>query len=267
MELITEQLIPGEASNRRKICVVHGLGGMGKTQLAIEYARSHKALYTSFFWLDGKTEESLIQSLLRIASRLPKGQIPDIDSLNMGGLTESKKAAQEILQWFALKDNTQWLLIFDNIDKTSYGEEESDRHTGSESYDITQYFPRSDTGSIIITSRLLCLVSLGSDVHLQKLETTDGLLILEKHVGRDLKRRDSHAISKDLSEIEKKWDPGWSFTQLYFERADENIFYSNLFLELISFRCSYTCGTIRLSPSCFGFGRLLYLQDDNRQVS
>jgi MinD superfamily P-loop ATPase len=55
-----EQLMPGEASDRRKICVIYGLGGMGKTQLAIEYARLHKALYTSFFWLDGKTEESLI---------------------------------------------------------------------------------------------------------------------------------------------------------------------------------------------------------------
>lgn len=63
--------MPGKVSDRRKICVVHGLGGIGKTQLAIEYARLHKASYTSFFWLDGKTEESLIQSLLLITSRLP----------------------------------------------------------------------------------------------------------------------------------------------------------------------------------------------------
>jgi hypothetical protein len=93
-----EQLIPAEASDCRKICVIHGLGGMGKTQLAIEYTRLHKALYTSFFWLDGKTEESLIQSLLLIASRLPKGYIPDMDTSKIRGLDESRKVAQEVLQ-------------------------------------------------------------------------------------------------------------------------------------------------------------------------
>lgn len=117
--------MPGEVSDRRKICVIYGLGGMGKTQLAIEYARLRKALYTSFFWLDGKTEDSLIESLLAIASRLPKDQIPGVDIQKTKGLEESRKAVQATLRWFTLEGNTQWLLIFDNIDKTSY-EEESD---------------------------------------------------------------------------------------------------------------------------------------------
>jgi hypothetical protein len=49
-----------------------------------------------------------------------------MDTPKIRGLEESRKAAQEVLQWFALEDNTQWLLIFDNIDRTSYEEEESD---------------------------------------------------------------------------------------------------------------------------------------------
>jgi hypothetical protein len=81
------------------------------------------------------------------------------------------------------------------------------------SYDIAQYFPRSDTGSIIITTRLQRLVSLGSAVLLRKLDVLDSLLILEKHVRRNLRRSDSQAILKDLSEIEE-WDPGWYFTLL-----------------------------------------------------
>lgn len=213
-----EQLMPGGVSDRRKICVIHGLGGMGKTQLGIEYARLHKALYTSFFWLDGKTEESLIQSLLLIVPRLPKDQIPDMDSRRVKGLEESRKAAQEVLQWFAIQNNTQWLLVFDNIDKTSFEEEASHQHTGVSSYDITQYFPRGDTGSIIITTRLPRLVSLGSAVPLRKLTVLDSLLILQKYVGRSLRRSDSRAALKDQSEFEE-WDPGLTLTQRYLRRS------------------------------------------------
>ena len=49
LALIKEQLIPSEVPGRRKVCVVYGLGGIGKTQLAIEYARQNKDKYTSFF--------------------------------------------------------------------------------------------------------------------------------------------------------------------------------------------------------------------------
>jgi hypothetical protein len=202
-----ELLMPSEVSNRRKICVVHGLGGIGKTQLAIEYSRVHKASYSSFFWLDGKTEESLIQSILQIPPRLPKGQISYVDAREIKGLEESRQRAQEILEWFVLEENTRWLLVFDNIDKTSY-EEVSDQNTESSStYDITRYFPRGDTGSIIITTRLSRLVSLGSQVHLRKLDILDSLLILEKYAGRSLKQVDSHIASINNSEIDE-WDPG-----------------------------------------------------------
>ena len=206
LDLIEKQLTPREARDRRKICVIHGLGGMGKTQLAIEYARLHKDLYASFFWIDGKTEESLIQSLLRIALRLPKSHISYTDMQKTRGLEESRKAAQEVLEWFALKGNTQWLLIFDNIDETSY-EEESDQHTKTSSYNITHYFPRGDTGSIIITTRLQRLISLGGSISLQALKKIDGLLILEHHVRRILRPGHPQATSKDISLIED-WDPG-----------------------------------------------------------
>jgi len=98
-----------------------------------------------------------------------------------------------------------------NIDKTSYEEESSNEDTEfSSNYDITQYFPRGDTGSIIITTRLQLLVSLGSQVHLRKLDVHDGLLILERHVGRSLKRTGSHTASTNNSEMDE-WDLGLCF--------------------------------------------------------
>ncbi|KAG9233416.1 P-loop containing nucleoside triphosphate hydrolase protein [Amylocarpus encephaloides] len=205
LDSMEKQLMRREGLDRRKICIIHGLGGVGKTQSAVEYARLHKDLYTSFFWIDGRTEETVIQSLLDLASRLPNSQMPGIDTQKTKGLEESRVATQEVLKWFALKGNTQWLLVFDNIDRTSY-EEESTQQNGISSYDITQYFPRSDTGSIIITTRLQRLVSLGHSVHLRKLSTLDSLLILENHARRSLKRSSRQVPSEDLSETEY-WDP------------------------------------------------------------
>ncbi|KAH6661867.1 hypothetical protein B0J14DRAFT_687841 [Halenospora varia] len=136
LNLMKEQLMPGKVLDCHKIYIVHGLCGIGKTQLAIKYARLHKAVYSSFFWLDGKTEESLIQSLLQIVLRLPKGQIADVDAQEIKGLEESRKRAQEVLRWFALKENTQWLLVYDNIDKTSYKETSDQNSESSLIYNI-----------------------------------------------------------------------------------------------------------------------------------
>jgi len=192
--------VPGELLSRRKVCIIHGLGGIGKTQLAVEYARMHKDKYTSFFWLDGKTEESLVQSLLAIGSRIPKSQ--NIEDLpNIEGSEESKRKAQEVLQWFAVKGNSQWLLIFDNIDKTSYGEDTDQKDDSS--YNIEGYLPSSDSGSIIITTRLPRLGDLGDSIQIHPLDFENSLLLLAKHVGRSLKQ----SSPENAGNVET-WDPG-----------------------------------------------------------
>jgi hypothetical protein len=43
----------------RSAVVLHGLGGIGKTQLAIEYITRHKEKYTAVFWFNANDEDSL----------------------------------------------------------------------------------------------------------------------------------------------------------------------------------------------------------------
>src|SRR6266536_2973816 len=55
--------------NRRTI-VLHGLGGIGKTQLTVAYAKRHKNSYSAIFWLNIKDEDSLKQSYVKVAKQI-----------------------------------------------------------------------------------------------------------------------------------------------------------------------------------------------------
>lgn len=64
-----------ERRGRRRVVVVHGLGGIGKTQLAVEFARTHQRQFSAVFWLDGSSEASVKQSFVDIVSRLPRDEL------------------------------------------------------------------------------------------------------------------------------------------------------------------------------------------------
>ena len=54
----------------RRTVVLHGLGGIGKTQLTIAYAKQHKDSYSAIFWLNIKDEDSLKQSFTKITRQI-----------------------------------------------------------------------------------------------------------------------------------------------------------------------------------------------------
>jgi hypothetical protein len=54
----------------RKTVVVHRLGGMGKTQLALAYAQRHKDEYSAVFWVNSKSEDTLKQGYAVAAKRI-----------------------------------------------------------------------------------------------------------------------------------------------------------------------------------------------------
>ncbi|KAH9207782.1 hypothetical protein DL95DRAFT_272741, partial [Leptodontidium sp. 2 PMI_412] len=57
------QALSGDGS--RRAVVLHSLGGIGKTQLSIAYAKQHKDNYSAIFWLNIKDEDSLKQSFAK----------------------------------------------------------------------------------------------------------------------------------------------------------------------------------------------------------
>jgi hypothetical protein len=167
------------AASRRNVAVMHGLGGIGKTQLTVEFARRHKSSFSGVFWLDGSSEAGLKQSFADMVQRLP------CDELTADGVGMLKRpavdvdvAVQECLRWLSLPSNHRWLLIIDNVDRDHH-----DR-SDSQAYKVKEYFPHADHGSILITSRLAGLQTHGTGVKVGKVTTEQARAILENNAGK-----------------------------------------------------------------------------------
>jgi replication-associated recombination protein RarA len=174
-----ERLLDTEATARRRnVVILYGLGGIGKTQLAVEYGRNHKDIFSAIFWLDGSSKASLKQSFVGMAKRLPRDELTadGVDTLNDSTI-DVDMAVRECLHWLSLSSNRRWLLIIDNVDR-----DHRDR-SDAQAYDIKEYFPHADHGSILITSRLSILQTHGIGIKVGTVATEQACAILEANVG------------------------------------------------------------------------------------
>ncbi|KAH8728360.1 hypothetical protein GQ44DRAFT_824189 [Phaeosphaeriaceae sp. PMI808] len=166
-------------TNRQKVVVLHGLGGIGKTQLAVEFARKHYHAFSSVFWLDGESEASLKQSFASMTQRLPQEELT-ADGVEMlkRSTIDIDVAVHECLRWLSLATNQHWLLIFDNVDRDYYDKDDV------QAYNVKNYFPNIDYGSILVTSRLASLQRLGTGLKVGTVEMEQARAILESNAGR-----------------------------------------------------------------------------------
>ena len=191
MNRLKHELMPALTNKvRRKVLVLHGLGGIGKTQLSVEFARKYHTSYSAVFWIDGSTKEKLRRSIADLAGRLP----PDQLSERAKGYSQEKSSnvnevVDEVLMWLCQPSNNQWLLIFDNVDR-EFGVSSGD----AEAFDVKAYFPEADHGSILVTSRLASLWRLGPDIKLEPVNDVQGESIFTNCFGKSIEgKRTSNA--------------------------------------------------------------------------
>ena len=61
-ELIRMKEAFQDHGSQREVVLLCGLGGIGKTQLAVAFLKRHRDIYSAVFWLNGKNEDTLKQS-------------------------------------------------------------------------------------------------------------------------------------------------------------------------------------------------------------
>ncbi|MEV0385462.1 tetratricopeptide repeat protein [Nonomuraea sp. NPDC050643] len=110
---------------------VLGLGGVGKSELALQYAHRHRGQHPLVWWIDADGPEQIRAGLAALARALTSG----IDSMAAEQATVQEAAAWT-LSW--LTAHPGWLVIFDNLEEAAH---------------VEPYLARLAHGHVLITTR------------------------------------------------------------------------------------------------------------------
>ena len=153
---LREGLRTGENVTRQSL---RGMGGIGKSQLAIEYAYRHAADYDLVWFLASENAALLSDQFARLADAL--GQTPIADPVK-----------QRIAVHRRLQDIDRWLLIFDNAETPG---------------DIREWIPSQPltpgrAGHVLVTTRRAGFGSMGRVVNLELLSFDEALALLRTRI-------------------------------------------------------------------------------------
>jgi tetratricopeptide (TPR) repeat protein len=186
------------ALEKRGRAALSGLGGVGKTQTAAEYAYRHRKEYESVFWARAESRETLLSSFVSIATLL---------NLPESAAKEQQAAIGAVRRW--LEANSGWLLVLDNADDVALARE---------------FIPDDAQGHILLTTRAQATSVVADRVEIEEMEQEEGALFLLRRAGIMAKdqpltaasaadRKLAEQISKELGGLPLALDQGGAFIE------------------------------------------------------
>jgi hypothetical protein len=144
---------------------LHGLGGVGKTHLALEYAYRHAADYDLVWWITADQPAAIPGQLVALARRL--------------GIPEAAEQAETVAALLdELRHHARWLVIFDNAEDPT---------------DLRPYWPPGGSGHVLVTSRNPSWGGLSATVPVEVLARAKAVEFLQRRAGLDDQAADALA--------------------------------------------------------------------------
>ncbi|MBX6748153.1 MAG: tetratricopeptide repeat protein [Micromonosporaceae bacterium] len=159
------------AGSRAVVQALHGWGGVGKTQLAIEYAHRFAREYDFVGWLDSQRPELIDDQAATIA----------VTAGIVSADTPTREAALRLKE--RLRAQSGWLLIFDNAEKPD---------------DIRDWLPGGE-GHVIITSRHRAWHGLAAAVEVDVFTRGESIEFLREQAGLD--EADADSLAQALGDL------------------------------------------------------------------
>jgi tetratricopeptide (TPR) repeat protein/DNA-binding XRE family transcriptional regulator len=152
LALLHERLSTARTAALTQPQALYGLGGIGKTQAAAEYAFRYSEDYANVFWMRAATRETLVADFVTLAGLLdlPEKEEPD-----------QPRIVAAVKRWLAAHEG--WLLILDNADDLRQAQE---------------FLPGSHKGYVLFTTRAQAAGALAASVEVEQLSPQEGVLLL-----------------------------------------------------------------------------------------
>jgi TIR domain/Tetratricopeptide repeat/AAA domain/NB-ARC domain len=152
---------------------LYGLGGVGKTQVALEYAHRFMADYDLVWWVPSERPDELAEAMAALAGQL---DLPVGDNLTL--------TAQATVQELSQDADRRWLLIFDNVQDPK---------------ELADYLP-TGSGHVLITSRNQTWAHSAEPLEVDMFTSEESVAHLRWHVP-EIDSRDAHQVADALGHL------------------------------------------------------------------
>ena len=152
---------------------ITGLGGIGKTQTAIEYCHRYAEGYQHVLWANASSETELSTECTAVAVRL--GLI--------GEEAQPEQAVPALMDW--LNSTLDWVLVFDNADEPEV---------------LDPFLPNHPKGHVLVTSRASVVPGFPPPLSMRVLGEDEAVDLLASRLGRELSEGEQQ-VAEALAEV------------------------------------------------------------------
>jgi tetratricopeptide (TPR) repeat protein len=154
---------------------LHGMGGIGKTQIATEYIYRHLSDYDVIWWLEAARQTQIRAGLTELARQLGVGGTGDANS--------AVRAVREALR--TGRPYRRWLLVFDAADSPD---------------EVRSFFPTNGPGEVLITSRNPDWAGVSRPLELAVFKREESIELLRKR-GPEIATADADRLAEKLGDL------------------------------------------------------------------
>ncbi len=191
LKKLHEALSSGSAAALSQPQALSGLGGIGKTQTAVEYAYRYRDQYTAVLWTRAELREALASSFVALA------QVLDLPAKNE---QDQNVVIAAVRRW--LEQQTGWLLIFDNADDIPL---------------VREFLPSGGTGQVLLTTRAQAMGPVAQRIEIDEMPPAEGARFLLQRAGykapTDADRQLAEQISITLGGLPLALDQAGAFIE------------------------------------------------------